>query len=250
VSHLSDLTLERASLATAGTADALRLRLRHAPASVRLAIDRERRAQGLDSLWPDRGITPTSKPDVNAFAYKLVGVVAPHIARPVSHPGRAAKLPEKFTRTCWQKAISRLDKQKSVTLRLGHAGGAIADTFSGTLRFLVDDELGLTLTADLPKHSALLIGSRAAGSSLVDLSLGFIATSSEVKTILGEQVRVVTDCRLDHVAILPADQRPAYPGAVGRLMPAGTDEDLRQAWSTVRRESLLRLTRRNRSRVL
>jgi hypothetical protein len=249
MSYLSDPTLERASLATASTTDALRLRLRHAPPTVRLAIDRERRAQGLDPLWRQDAGKPHTRPPAarpravpagDKFGYRLFGVVAPHISRPVVLPDGTARVSERFSDECWQRAIRRLERQSSVSLRIGHRGHEIASTGSGTLRFHHDPKLGLLATADLQELSLGTLATRSTGG-FVALSIAFVAKSTSNAKLLGKRVRVVDDCYLDHVAILPANERPAYPGAVGRLVRISDSSALRQGWSDVKREAYLRL---------
>jgi len=246
VSQRPDL-IERASLATATAGDtaALRHRLRHAPATVRHSIDRDRRAHGLDPLWPATASKPAGVAISEKFAYRLFGVAAPHISRPVTLPGDAGTLPEMFSTTCWRQVIRRLADRRPVPLRVGHDGHEIASTSSGTLRFDTDAKLGLLVIADLQELSLAGLASRSA-SSFVELSLGFLATKTETRTVLGERVRVVLDAVLDHVAVLPSGFRPAYPGAVGRLVATSKPAALRDAWSDVKHEAYVRLTQRKR----
>jgi hypothetical protein len=253
VSQRPDL-IERASLATATAGDtaALRHRLRHAPASVRLAIDRNRRAQGLDPLWQRAAGKPHTRPPLirprsvragKTFSYRLFGVVAPHISRPVTLRDGTVCVPETFSDECWPRVIRRLERQSPVSLRLGHSGHEIASTAGGTLRFHADPKLGLLATADLQELSLGTLPTRS-GSGFVALSVAFVATRTSNATLLGKRVRVVEDCYLHHVAVLAPHDRPAYPGAVGRVVATNKPAALRDAWSDVKQEAYLRLSQR------
>jgi hypothetical protein len=138
-------------------------------------------------------------------------------------------LPETFDVAAWHDALAAITKEKPVRLESRHHGGQLASTADGTLRLSIDPVLGLLVEADLADEPLARMLVAAAGRSGVGLSVGFSTSKVEHRTVGREVVRVIRAARLDHVALIPKGQRPAYRSAIAYFAPHGDRQAIEQA---------------------
>jgi hypothetical protein len=180
--------------------------------------------------WVRRGV---AQPLSRKYAGVLCGVAAPGVSVPVRCAHDRRELAETFDVTVWHDALAAITREKPVRLESRHQGGQLASTADGTLRLSIDHELGLLVEADLADEPVARMLVAAAGRGGVGLSVGFTTSKVEHRTIGGEVVRVIRSARLDHVALIPQSQRPAYRSAIAYFAPHGD----RQAIEAARRKA-------------
>jgi hypothetical protein len=180
--------------------------------------------------WVRRGVAQPLSP---TYASVLCGVAAPGVSVPVRCAQDRRELPETFDVAAWHDALAAITKEKPVRLESRHHGGQLATTADGTLRLSIDHELGLLVEADLADEPLARMLVAAAGRSGIGLSVGFTTSKVEHRTVGREVVRVIRSARLDHVALVPQGQRPAYRSAIAYFAPHGD----RQAIEAARREA-------------
>ncbi len=193
--------------------------------------------------WVRRGETRPTRP---SFAGVLCGVAAPGISVPVRCAHDRRELPETFDVAAWHDALAAITKEKPVRLESRHHGGQLATTADGTLRLTIDQELGLLVEADLADDPLARMLVAAAGRRGVGLSVGFSTSKVDYRAIGREVVRVIRSARLDHIALIPQGQRPAYRSAVAYFAPHGD----RQAIDAARREARSSASRHTEARRL
>lgn len=167
--------------------------------------------------WVRRGESRPARPKC---AGVLCGVAAPGISTPVRCAHDRRELPETFDVAAWRGALAAITNEKPVRLESHHRGGQLASTADGTLRLSIDRELGLLVEADLTDEPLARMLA-AAGRRGVGLSVGFSTSKVEHRTIGREVIRVIREVRLDHVALIPQGQRPAYRSAIAYFAPYG-----------------------------
>jgi hypothetical protein len=155
-------------------------------------------------------------------------------------------LPETFDVAAWHDALAAITKEKPVRLESRHHGGQLATTADGTLRLTIDQELGLLVEADLADDPLARMLVAAAGRRGVGLSVGFSTSKVDHRAIGREVVRVIRSARLDHIALIPQGQRPAYRSAIAYFAPHGD----RQAIDAARREARSSASRHTEARRL
>lgn len=177
-----------------------------------------------------------------AASLVLVGIVAPHVSEPVAVAGEPQPIREQITRDAWRAMLAHVERGRCVELLDRHGGVPMATTLHGSLMLSLDGRLGLTFQARLDRERDVVrrifdwYGRFGAG-----VSIGFTALKAERRTILGREVRVVTDAVLDHIALVRKIERPAYPGA--NALFAGSDDaaSVRAAFDEATRRAFLRL---------
>lgn len=201
------------------TPEQMRIKLRNAPAWV---LQRAGITSRAAAAPPAR---PRSRPPATAAARSVIGWVAGTICPAVSNPayssGDGRTLPEQFTDVCMRAMLRQATEQtKPIALRWGHRGPVIATTrnldvlftIKSSTAFLTGLEFEARLRLDDELHRRVL----AAGADGLGVSIGYVSTRQSIvqRDGIGE-VRVIHECVLDHVAVLPPDAnlRAAYPAA-------------------------------------
>lgn len=168
--------------------------------------------------WVRRGET---RPTRRKFSGVLCGVAAPGVSVPCRCALDDRELAEKIDLAAWPEALAAITKEKPVRLESRHFGGQLATTADGSLRLSLHPVLGLVVEADMPDEPLARVLITNAGRRGVGLSVGFSTSKIEHSLTAGQTIRVIRKLRLDHVALIAAGQRPAYPGAVGYFAPLG-----------------------------
>lgn len=177
--------------------------------------------------WVKRGgIRSSPRPKL---AGVLCGVAAPGVSVPCRCATDGRELSEVIDPAAWPEALAAITREKPVRLDSRHYGGSFASTASGTLRLSCHPLLGLLVEADVPDEPLARVIISNAGQRGVGLSVGFSHPKVEYQKVDGQTIRVVRRLRLDHVALVSAGQRPAYPGAVGMFAPAGDGRAIENA---------------------
>jgi hypothetical protein len=186
------------------------LKLRNAPAWVRSGIS--------PKAAPPRSIAAPAKPQrEKRFAGWVAGCCAPGVSRPAfSHLDRET-LPEQFTPAAWESIVSQVRSCKMpVSLTWKHGGPVLAVT-PFDLTFRMDRTCGLVFEARLKEGQLeqLVIDELDAPGGLA-VSVAYRKAKQWIVERDGVgRVRVVNDCVLDHVALIPraAEYGGAYPAA-------------------------------------
>ncbi len=147
----------------------------------------------------------------------VAGTCCPGVSRPLAHCQLDGEtLPEQFTPAALERMAESARKGVEVPVTFGHGGPVIATTRSLDVLFRVERITGLEFEVRLRDNE---IGRKVLaeidGRSL-GVSIGFShARSWTVDRDGVGRLRVVDDCRLHHVAILPrsAKAKPVYTGA-------------------------------------
>lgn len=200
------------------TPEQIAVKLRNAPRWVRerAAVASQARPAAPASVQPP---APASR-----NLWREIGWVAGTCCPGVSSAAHAAKdgrsLPEQFTDAAWRSMLEQVQARTNpVRLTWGHGGPTIATTEDRGLSFRVSDPvgvlIGLEFHARLPDSE---LGQRvlAAAADGLGVSIGYHSARQWIidRDGVGE-VRVVDDCVLDHVAVLPPSStlRACYTGA-------------------------------------
>lgn len=144
----------------------------------------------------------------------VAGCVAPGVSVPAFNHADKLRLREQFTPACWARVLEQFRKGGSpVTLRWGHEGGTLATTDDLSLMLDVHDVVGLTFDAKLREDalSGAVLEASAKGGLAVSIAYKRAKTWTVERD--GVTIRVVDDAVVDHIAVLPPSQTPAYPGA-------------------------------------
>lgn len=242
MSYLNLPHLERASVPQSPEEydNALRVRLRSAPAAFKAAVDRDRVGRGLDPLWSTRAACRRPQP-TRRLASVLAGVAAPYVSHPVAVPNASGAMREFFDPACCRSMLDRVKQGRHVRLLDGHGGVPLATTADGSLKLDVDPRLGLTLVAELADTLAARRLVETYKKSGVPLSAGFVILRSEPRRLLGREVVAVVEAALDHIAVVGRGHRPAYPGANAVFAASANPADVRAASEAAKRTAFLRL---------
>lgn len=148
----------------------------------------------------------------------VAGVVAPGLSVPVFSQHDGLTLREQFTPDCWAQVVEHIRSNKRpVHLRLGHRGPILAESGTDDLTFRIHSlfGMGLTFAARLRSGSIPADVAKALESGGMGVSVGYTLPKSRVIHRDGVgAVRIVTECLVDHVALLrPSEERAAYAGA-------------------------------------
>jgi HK97 family phage prohead protease len=213
-------------------------KLRNAPAWVR---SRHRTTQP-PARVPDKSESrkPAKRSQAEVIGW-IAGCCCPGVSRAAYAAHDRERLPEQFTPRAMEMILEQVrNVTKPVPLTWNHDGPVIAATDSIDLVFRMDRTVGLQFEAR--------IRDTATGRKVLDeidgrslgVSIGFDKTKSWIVDRDGVgRMRVVDECVLHHVAVLPrsATLRPAYPaarcyGAKGAGMAAPRDlHERATAWA-------------------
>jgi len=145
----------------------------------------------------------------------IAGCCAPGVSVPTYSSRDGRQTPEQFTPKAWESILRQVQKEGVVAkLTWGHHGPMLA-TGPIDLTFRVHLIYGLQFHARLT-DSTLARQVIAAAATGLGCSIGFVPIRQWTIDREGVgPVRVVDDCKIDHLAILPPEkkQRPAYAGA-------------------------------------
>lgn len=163
---------------------------------------------------------PTAKPAARAkppVIGWIAGTCCPGVSRPLAHcRSDGETLPEQFTPAALERMLATAASGTGVPVTFGHNGPVIATTRSLDVMLRVDRITGLEFDVrvrdtEIGRKVLAEIEGRSLG-----VSIGFDNVESWIveRDGLG-RLRVVNDCRLHHVAILPrsATLKPVYAGA-------------------------------------
>jgi hypothetical protein len=144
----------------------------------------------------------------------LAGCVAPGVAVPCFNHQDQQRRREQFTPACWASVFEQFRKATSpVTLRWGHDGATLATTEDLSLMLDVQPVIGLTFDARITDNRAGRLALDSMTKSGLAVSIAYKRGSTWTVERGGEVIRVVNDCVVDHVAVLPPSKTPAYPAA-------------------------------------
>lgn len=144
----------------------------------------------------------------------LAGCVAPGVSVPAFNHADKQRLQEQFTPACWARALEQFRKTSSaVTLRWGHEGPTLATTKDLSLLLDIHTVVGLTFDARLRDDALSKTVLDAAAKGGLAVSVAYRRGKTWTVERGGVTIRVVDSCDVDHVAVLPVSQTPAYPGA-------------------------------------
>jgi len=163
---------------------------------------------------PVRSAPPVNRPA--AVIGWIAGTCCPGVSRPAFGAHDGERLPEQFTPRALEMILAQSRSGSVIPLTWGHDGPVIASSRDLDLLFRMDHITGLEFEArlrdtELGRKVLAEIDGRSLG-----VSIGFDKTKSWVVERDGVgRMRVVDECRLHHVAVLPrsATLRPAYSGA-------------------------------------
>ena len=163
---------------------------------------------------PVRASRPVSKP-APVIGW-MAGVCCPGVSRPAHSTEDGETLPEQFTPRCMESIAEQARRGSVIALTWNHDGPVIGTSGDLDLLFRMDRITGLEFEArlrDTPLGRKVLaeIDGRSLG-----VSIGFTKSKSWIVDRDGfGRMRVVDECRLHHVAVLPrtATLRPIYTGA-------------------------------------
>lgn len=198
---------------------------------------------GLRAAAQAKATAPTARS--RRFYGWVAGCVAPGVAVPCFNHRDQRHLREQFTPNCWANVLEQFRKKASaVTLRWGHHGETLATSEDLSLMLDVHPVVGLTFDARLTDDRAGRLAIEAAPLAGLAVSIAYRKASTWTVERDGETIRVVDDCVVDHVAVLPPSQTPAYSGArcfARKSVESACPEELRRdarihAWVTLKRQ--------------
>jgi hypothetical protein len=190
-------------------------KLRNAPAWLRARVNRSTTADKLNPVKPAAPAKPQARSLPPVIGW-LAGVCCPGVSRPAHSTEDGETLPEQFTPRCMEGIAEQARRGSVITLAWNHDGPVIGTSRDLDLLFRMDRITGLEFEArlrDTPLGRKVLaeIDGRSLG-----VSIGFTKSKSWIVDRDGVgRMRVVDECRLHHVAVLPrtATLRPIYSGA-------------------------------------
>ncbi len=170
--------------------------------------------QGLRSAAAAKASPVVRSPAALKVAGWLAGCVAPGVSLPAFNHQDQQRLREQFTPACWARVLEQFRKGLSpVTLRWGHEGATLATTEDLSLMLDVHKVVGLTFDARMTDDAAGRMSLEAAPKGGLAVSVAYKRAQTWTVERGGETIRVVDDCVVDHIAVLPPSQTPAYRGA-------------------------------------
>ena len=187
----------------------------------------------------------TTPPAARRYCGWIAGCVAPGVAVPCLNHVDKLRVREQFTDACWARVLEQFRKGSSVvTLRWGHEGATLASTEDMSLMLDLHNVVGLTFDARLKDDTAGRLAADAAPRNGLAVSIGYRRASTWMVERDGVTIRVVDDCVVDHIAVLPPAMTPAYPAArcfARRGVESACPEELKRdarvhAWVTLKRQ--------------
>jgi hypothetical protein len=227
------VTLERASESRAAI-------LRRAPEWWRKLA-----SQPLPSAAPVKTSPVVRSPAMPKTVGWIAGCVAPGVSVPAFNHSDKLTVREQFTPACWARVLEQFHKAGSpVTLRWGHEGPTLATTDDLSLMLDVHEIVGLTFDGKLRGDALSKTVLEAAAKGGLAVSVAYLRAKTWTVERDGVTVRVVDSAEVDHIAVLPPSQTPAYPGArcfVRRGGEAACPDELQRdarvhAWRTLKAE--------------
>jgi hypothetical protein len=201
--------------------------------------------RGLQSAAAVEASPVVRSPATLKVAGWLAGCVAPGVSVPAFNHSDKLRLREQFTPACWARVLEQFRKAGSpVTLRWGHEGGTLATTEDLSLMLDIHAVVGLTFDGRLRDDALSKTVLEAAGKGGLAVSIAYKRGKTWVVERDGVTIRVVDDCVVDHIAILPPSQTPAYPAArcfARRGVESACPEELKRdarvhAWRALKAE--------------
>ena len=206
-------TVERA--AVSARPEDIEAKLRNAPAWLRSRLNPRPSPAAIKPTRPVATANPQARSRAPVIGW-IAGTCCPGVSRPAFAAHDGETLPEQFTPRCMEQLVTQSHRGDAVTLTWGHSGPVIGSTRDLDLLFRVDRIVGLEFEARLrDTELGRKVLAEIEGRSL-GVSIGFMNTKSWIVDRDGVgRLRVVDECRLHHVAVLPrtATLRPAYSGA-------------------------------------
>lgn len=207
---MNGLQIERAAISA--TPDDIARKLRNAPAWVKAAASS--RSGVIAKPKPAAKPATRAQPPVIGW---IAGTCCPGVSRPLAHcRSDGETLPEQFTPAALAKILATAANGTGVPVTFGHDGPVIATTRSLDVMLRVNRITGLEFDVRV-RDTAVgrKVLAEIEGRSL-GVSIGFDSVHSWIVERDGVgRLRVVNECRLHHVAILPrsATLKPVYAGA-------------------------------------
>lgn len=201
--------------------------------------------RGLQSAAAVEASPVVRSPATLKVAGWLAGCVAPGVSVPAFNHSDKLRLREQFTPACWARVLEQFRKAGSpVTLRWGHEGGTLATTEDLSLMLDIHPVVGLTFDGKLRDDALSKTVLETAAKGGLAVSVAYKRGKTWVVERGGVTIRVVDDCVVDHIAILPPSQAPAYPAArcfARRGGEAACPDELKRdarihAWRTIKQE--------------
>jgi len=219
--------IERAALGYG--VDRVAVALRNAPAWVHADIARRR---GLPAAVARK---PAPAKPLRTCGGWIVGCAAPGVSAPVHSPQDGLTLREEFTPAAWQSVLDHVAGGKHVEFQQTHRGIPLASTADGSLRLRLHSIVGLLFESELVDEPMDRVAIHAATCRMGSgCSVGYVRPRLRYETRLGERIRIIEACCVDHIALCPTGRRPAFAGArcfgVAKLERA----NLENAWRDAR----------------
>jgi hypothetical protein len=227
------VTLERASESRAAI-------LRRAPEWWRKLA-----SQPLRSAAPAKTSPVVRSPATPKTVGWIAGCVAPGVSVPAFNHSDKLRLREQFTGACWARVLEQSRRGgRPVTLRWGHEGPTLATTEDLSLMLDVHEVVGLTFDGKLRGDALSKTVLEAAAKGGLAVSIAYFRGKTWTVERDGVTIRVVDAADVDHIAVLPPSQTPAYPGArcfARRGGEAACPDELQRdarihAWRTLKAE--------------
>ncbi len=170
--------------------------------------------KGLRAAAAAKAAPVVRSPATPKVAGWIAGCVAPGVSVPAFNHSDKLTLREQFTPACWARVLEQFRKAGSpVTLRWGHDGPTLATTEDLSLMLDVQDVVGLTFDARLHEDAISKTVLDAAAKGGLATSVAYKRGKTWTVERGGVTVRVVDDAVVDHIAVLPPSQTPAYRAA-------------------------------------
>ena len=213
--------------------DRVALALRNAPAWVHADIAKRRgRGNGLPAAVASK--PAPAKPSRTCGGW-IVGCAAPGVSAPVHSPQDGLTLREEFTPDAWQSVLDHVAAGKPVEFQQTHRGIPLASTADGSLRLRLHPIVGLLFEAELVDEAMDRIAIHAATCRMGSgCSVGYVRPRLRYETRLGERIRIIEACCVDHIALCPTGRRPAFAGARCFGVAKSERGNLENAWRDAR----------------
>ena len=207
--------------------------LRNAPAWVLERIARQRvQGNGLPAAVASK--PAPAKPSRTCGGW-IVGCAAPGVSAPVHSPQDGLTLREEFTKAAWQSVLDHVAAGKHVEFQQTHRGIPLASTADGSLRLRLHPIVGLLFEAELVDEAMDRVAIHAATCRMGSgCSVGYVRPRLRYETRLGERIRIIEACCVDHIALCPTGRRPAFAGARCFGVAKAERANLENAWRDAR----------------
>ena len=213
--------------------DRVAVALRNAPAWVHADIAKRRgRGNGLPAAVASK---PTPAKPSRTCGGWIVGCAAPGVSAPVHSPQDGLTLREEFTKAAWQSVLDHVAAGKHVEFQQTHRGIPLASTADGSLRLRLHPIVGLLFEAELVDEAMDRVAIHAATCRMGSgCSVGYVRPRLRYETRLGERIRIIEACCVDHIALCPTGRRPAFAGARCFGVAKAERANLENAWRDAR----------------